>query len=73
MKIKVFLLDDHEVVRLGVRQLLEAEADIEVVGEAATAAQAVNVWSWLMKNAELSALSSSRLPHKRSYGKSTSR
>ncbi len=41
MKIKVFLLDDHEVVRLGVRQLLEAEADIEVVGEASTAAQAL--------------------------------
>jgi DNA-binding NarL/FixJ family response regulator len=40
MKIKVFLLDDHEVVRLGLRQLLESEPDIEVVGEAATAAQA---------------------------------
>jgi len=41
MTIKVFLLDDHEVVRLGLRQLLEAEDDIEVVGEAGTAAQAV--------------------------------
>lgn len=40
MAIKVFLLDDHEVVRLGLRQLLEGEPDIEVVGEAATAAQA---------------------------------
>lgn len=40
MAIKVFLLDDHEVVRLGLRQLLEAEPDIEVVGEAATGAQA---------------------------------
>jgi two-component system, NarL family, response regulator DevR len=40
MAIKVFLLDDHEVVRLGLRQLLENEPDIEVVGEAATAAQA---------------------------------
>jgi DNA-binding NarL/FixJ family response regulator len=38
--IRVFLLDDHEVVRRGLMQLLEAEADIEVVGEAATAAQA---------------------------------
>jgi DNA-binding NarL/FixJ family response regulator len=38
MTIKVFLLDDHEVVRLGLRQLLEGEPDIEVVGEAATAA-----------------------------------
>ncbi|MGW1342774.1 response regulator [Kribbella sp. NPDC002412] len=39
--IKVFLLDDHEVVRLGLRQLLEAEPDVEVVGEASTAAEAV--------------------------------
>ncbi len=38
--IRVFVLDDHEVVRRGVIQLLEAEADIEVVGEAATAVQA---------------------------------
>ncbi|MEU6974910.1 MULTISPECIES: response regulator transcription factor [unclassified Streptomyces] len=35
--LRVFLLDDHEVVRRGVRDLLEAEPDIEVVGEAATA------------------------------------
>ncbi|MFI7065245.1 response regulator [Kribbella sp. NPDC050124] len=41
MTIKVFLLDDHEVVRLGLRQLLEGEPDIEVIGEAGTAAQAV--------------------------------
>ena len=32
--IKVFLLDDHEVVRRGVRDMLEAEGDITVVGEA---------------------------------------
>ena len=32
--IAVFLLDDHEIVRRGVRDLLEAEPDIEVVGEA---------------------------------------
>jgi DNA-binding NarL/FixJ family response regulator len=38
--IRVFLLDDHEVVRLGLRQLFEAEPDIEIAGEAATAAQA---------------------------------
>jgi DNA-binding NarL/FixJ family response regulator len=41
MTIRVFLLDDHELVRLGLRQLLEGEPDIEVVGEAATAAQAI--------------------------------
>ena len=40
MTIKVFLLDDHEVVRLGLRQLLDAQEGIEVIGEAATAAQA---------------------------------
>src|SRR3954447_12486438 len=39
--IRVFLLDDHEVVRRGVRDLLEAELDIEVVGEAGTAEEAV--------------------------------
>jgi DNA-binding NarL/FixJ family response regulator len=42
MAITVFLLDDHEVVRLGLRNLLDAEPDIEVVGEAATAAQALS-------------------------------
>ena len=39
--IKIFLLDDHEVVRRGVRDLLEAEADFAVVGEASTAAEAL--------------------------------
>src|SRR2546430_17539741 len=41
MTIKVFLLDDHEVVRLGLHQLLDAEPDIEVVGDAGTAAEAI--------------------------------
>ena len=40
-QIGVFLLDDHEVVRRGVRDLLEAEPDIRVVGEAGTAASAL--------------------------------
>jgi two-component system response regulator DevR len=40
-KIRVFLMDDHEVVRQGLRYLLESEEDIEVVGEASTAAEAV--------------------------------
>jgi DNA-binding NarL/FixJ family response regulator len=40
-RIKVFLLDDHEIVRRGVRELLEAEEDIEVVGEAGTAESAL--------------------------------
>ena len=38
--IRVFLLDDHEIVRRGLRELLEAEDDIEVVGEAGTAEEA---------------------------------
>lgn len=40
-KITVFLADDHEVVRRGVHELLSGEADIEVVGEAGTAADAL--------------------------------
>ncbi|MGA4541042.1 response regulator [Uniformispora flossi] len=39
--IRVFLLDDHEVVRRGVFELLSLEDDIEVVGEAGTAAEAL--------------------------------
>jgi DNA-binding NarL/FixJ family response regulator len=39
--IRVFLLDDHEVVRRGVRELLDAEGDIEVVGEAETVERAL--------------------------------
>ncbi|OCC11052.1 response regulator transcription factor [Streptomyces sp. PTY087I2] len=38
---RIFLLDDHEVVRRGLRDLLESEEDLVVVGEAATAAQAL--------------------------------
>jgi DNA-binding NarL/FixJ family response regulator len=40
-EISVFLLDDHEIVRRGVRDLLAAEPDITVVGEASTAASAL--------------------------------
>ena len=39
--IRVLLVDDHEVVRLGLRVVLDVEADIEVVGDADTAARAV--------------------------------
>ena len=41
MTIKVLVVDDHAVVRSGIRLLLEAEEDIEVVGEAGTAEEAV--------------------------------
>jgi two-component system response regulator DevR len=40
-KIRVFLMDDHELVRRGLVDLLKSEADITVVGEAGTAAEAV--------------------------------
>jgi two-component system, NarL family, response regulator DevR len=39
---RVFLLDDHEVVRRGLRELLEAESDLVVVGEAGTADEALS-------------------------------
>ena len=39
--IRVFLLDDHEIVRRGLRDLLSTEDDIEVVGECGTVADAV--------------------------------
>jgi DNA-binding NarL/FixJ family response regulator len=37
----VFLLDDHELVRRGLRDLLETEDDVEVTGEASTAEEAL--------------------------------
>jgi len=40
-QITVFLLDDHEIVRRGVHDLLEAEPDITVIGEAGTAESAL--------------------------------
>jgi DNA-binding NarL/FixJ family response regulator len=41
MTIRVFLLDDHEIVRTGLRSLLESTEDLEVVGEAGTTAEAL--------------------------------
>lgn len=40
--IRVFLLDDHEVVRAGVAAVLDAEIDLEVVGQAESAAEALD-------------------------------
>jgi len=39
--IRVFVLDDHEIVRRGLRELFEAQDDLEVVGEAANADEAI--------------------------------
>jgi len=39
--VRVFLLDDHEIVRRGLRELLESEGDLTVVGEAGTAEEAL--------------------------------
>lgn len=41
MAIRVFLLDDHEIVRRGISDLLSLESDMEVVGEAGSAQEAV--------------------------------
>jgi DNA-binding NarL/FixJ family response regulator len=39
--VRVFLLDDHELVRRGIRELVGGEEDLVVVGEAATAEEAL--------------------------------
>lgn len=39
--IRVFLVDDHEIVRRGIAQLIDAAHDLEVVGEAGTAGDAI--------------------------------
>jgi len=38
--IRIYLLDDHELVRRGLRELLEGETDLEIVGESGSAAEA---------------------------------
>jgi DNA-binding NarL/FixJ family response regulator len=42
MAVRVFLVDDHEVVRRGLRELFEPQDDLEVVGEAANAEEALD-------------------------------
>jgi two-component system response regulator DevR len=46
--IRVFLLDDHELVRRGLHDLIDAEPDVSVIGEAGTAAEAVTRISELL-------------------------
>lgn len=43
MKLRILLVDDHALFRDGLRALLERQADIEVVGEAASAASGVSL------------------------------
>ena len=57
--IGVFLLDDHEIVRRGIRGLLEAEPDIQVIGEAGTASAALAIIPGLRPDV---ALLDARLP-----------
>jgi two-component system response regulator NreC len=41
MRTKLLLVDDHAVVRSGLRMLLDGQADVEIVGEAGTASEAI--------------------------------
>ncbi len=41
--LRIMLVDDHEVVRQGLRALLEAEADLEVIAEAGDGREAIDV------------------------------
>ncbi len=41
MPLRIFLLDDHEIVRRGLRELFEGQEDFEVVGEASNAEEAM--------------------------------
>ncbi len=47
MKIRLLLVDDHAVVRMGLRMLFESEPDIEILGEAASAHAAIESASLL--------------------------
>src|SRR5712664_3137078 len=52
-RINVVIVDDHEIVRHGLRQALEREADITIVGEARTGAEAVRLAEMLRPNVML--------------------
>ena len=42
-KIHLLLVDDHEVIRTGLRMLLENQPDMEIIGEASTGRQAIEL------------------------------
>ena len=50
MPITILLADDHAVVRIGLRALLSAERDVQVVGEATDALQVVSLVERLRPN-----------------------
>jgi DNA-binding NarL/FixJ family response regulator len=50
MSIRIYVLDDHELVRTGLQTLLECEEDMEVVGQAATAQQGLEEICSLLPN-----------------------
>jgi len=56
LKIRVLLADDHEVVRSGLRMVLEAQSDIEVVAEAGDGAQALELEQTLADEIDLTVL-----------------
>jgi two-component system response regulator NreC len=53
MKIRLLLVDDHQVVRSGLRMLLSTESDVEIVGEAGTGQDALNAVQSLSPNVVL--------------------
>lgn len=53
MKIRLLLVDDHAVVRTGLRMLIDGESDIEIVGEAENASDALNQISQLQPDVVL--------------------
>jgi two-component system response regulator DevR len=58
-QLRVFLLDDHDIVRRGVSALLESEGDVDVVGEASTIAEAARLIPHLLPDV---AVLDARLP-----------
>lgn len=53
MKIRLLLVDDHAVVRTGLRMLIDGESDIEIIGEAENASDALNQISQLQPDVVL--------------------
>ena len=53
MKTRLLLVDDHAVVRVGLRMLLEGEPDFEIIGEADSASEAINLVAQLKQDVVL--------------------